>query len=87
VPSGFTPNGDGHNDILRAIPIGIKEFKFFAVYNRWGQLVFYTTNAVSGWDGKFNGALQNAGAYVWVTEGIDYQGITIDRKGVAVLIR
>jgi gliding motility-associated-like protein len=87
VPSGFTPNGDGHNDILRAILMGIKEFKFFAVYNRWGQIVFYTTNPGSGWDGTVNGKPQGAGTYVWEAAGEDYQGNAIARKGTTVLIR
>ncbi|RYF50081.1 MAG: hypothetical protein EOO39_44775, partial [Cytophagaceae bacterium] len=40
VPTGFTPNNDGRNDRLIAIPVGMKQIEFFSVYNRWGQLVF-----------------------------------------------
>lgn len=85
VPTAFTPNGDGHNDILRAIPIGIREFRYFNVYNRWGQLVFRTVNASTGWDGKLNSVLQT-GVFVWVAEGIDYSGHAIKRKGTTVVI-
>jgi gliding motility-associated-like protein len=87
VPNAFTPNGDGRNDILRAIPIGIKEFRLFVVYNRWGQLVFTTKNQSMGWDGTINGRLQDTGTYVWMTEGIDYKGNVIQRKGTVILIR
>lgn len=85
VPTAFTPNGDGHNDILRAIPAGIKEFKYFHIYNRWGQLVFQTTNASKGWDGKLNSVLQT-GVFVWIAEGMDYNGHVIKRKGTTVVI-
>lgn len=87
VPSAFSPNGDGHNDILRVIAIGIKEFYYFAVYNRYGQRIFYTTDPARGWDGTINGQPQNPDAYVWMTGGIDNQGRRIDRKGTAILIR
>jgi gliding motility-associated-like protein len=87
VPSGFTPNGDGHNDILRPVLIGVRYLKYFALFNRWGQRVFYTTDPKSGWNGMLNGVPQNAGTYVWATEGVDYLGNTITKKGTTVLIR
>src|SRR5205085_2059221 len=66
VPSGFTPNGDGRNDLLLAFPIGMREFHFFRVYNRWGQLIFSSVNEKMGWDGSVNGLQQGTGTYVWV---------------------
>jgi gliding motility-associated-like protein len=87
VPNAFTPNGDGHNDLLRAVLIGIKEFKYFAVYNRYGQQIFYSTNPSLGWDGKVNGTPQNTNTFVWVASGTDYNGNAIFRKGTVVLIR
>jgi gliding motility-associated-like protein len=87
VPTAFTPNGDGHNDRLRAIPVGIKEFKYFIVYNRWGQKVFYTTDASKGWDGTVSGMPQDTYSFVWIAEGIDYKGNLIQRKGTVTLIR
>ena len=77
---------NGQNDILKAIPVGIKEFKNFSIFNRWGQLVFQTANAARGWDGKLSAALQN-GVFVWMAEGTDQQGNTIKRKGTVLLIR
>lgn len=87
VPTAFTPNGDGLNDLLKVIPVGIKELKFFNVYNRWGQLVFTTKDYTKGWDGKVAGALQSTFTFVWVAEGIDYKGNIIMRKGTVTLIR
>ncbi len=87
VPSAFTPNGDGKNDILRPITIGISRLSYFKVYNRWGQLLYTTSEFGKGWDGKFGGIAQPAATYVFVTEGSDYLGKPVFRKGTSVLIR
>ena len=87
VPNAFTPNGDGHNDVLRAIPVGIKEFSYFAVFDHWGQQVFFTVNAATGWDGTYKGRRQEAGAYVWMTGGVNYNGANLIRRGTVILIR
>ncbi|MBA4196927.1 MAG: hypothetical protein C0459_05165 [Chitinophaga sp.] len=87
VPSGFTPNGDGRNDILKPILIGIKQLTYFNLYNRWGQMIYSTTTPDKGWDGNINGKEQPSGAYVYMAQGIDYLGNTIFRKGNFVLIR
>jgi gliding motility-associated-like protein len=87
VPNAFTPNDDKVNDVLRPILIGIKALKHFIVYNRYGQQIYFTSTPREGWDGRVNGMMQNTGNYVWVAEGIDYNGNTISRKGFAVLIK
>lgn len=87
VPTAFTPNHDRKNDILKAIPVGIESFKYFIIYNRWGERIFYTTNSDTGWDGKYRGIDQQSGVFIWLTEGIDFKGQTIQRKGTTVLIR
>jgi gliding motility-associated-like protein len=87
VPSAFTPNGDGKNDVIKPIPIGISKLGYFSVYNRWGQLVFTTTELGKGWDGSFQGVSQPSGTYVYQTEGLDFLGNSLYRKGTIVLIR
>jgi gliding motility-associated-like protein len=87
VPTAFTPNGDGLNDFLRPIPVGIVQFKYFSVFNRYGQMVYTTTNPAKGWDGNLSGAKQNVGTYVWMVEGVDFNGRVIKKQGYAVLIR
>lgn len=87
VPSGFTPDNDGRNDLLKAFPVGIKEFHFFRVFNRWGQMIFNTNDPSKGWDGRIKGLDQPTGAYVWIAEAIDYKGNRINRKGTFILIR
>ncbi len=87
VPTIFTPNGDGVNDIFLPTYVGIKELKYFNVYNRYGQLVFTTQNQTIGWNGLFKGQLQNNEAFVWQVEGVDYTGKTIFKKGTVVLAK
>lgn len=87
VPNSFTPNGDGVNDVLKPVPVGVREFHHFNVFNRFGQLLFSTTNASTGWDGKIQGKEQNSGTYVWIAEAVDYKGNIIQQKGYSTLIR
>jgi gliding motility-associated-like protein len=87
VPSGFTPNGDGHNDVIRPILVGIKQLKYFRIYNRWGQLVFSTNESGKGWDGRISGQEQSTNNFVYVAQAIDYTGRIISRKGNVTLIR
>ncbi|HET6255807.1 MAG TPA: gliding motility-associated C-terminal domain-containing protein [Puia sp.] len=87
VPNAFTPNGDGHNDVLHARPVGIRDFKFFAVYNRWGQRIFYTTDSSAGWDGRVGGQYVNPSTFVWIAAGIDYRGVLLERTGTVIVAR
>ncbi|MCB0662677.1 MAG: gliding motility-associated C-terminal domain-containing protein, partial [Saprospiraceae bacterium] len=54
VPNAFTPNDDGLNDVLYAKTLETTNF-YFAVYNRWGELVFETNDPSIGWDGTYEG--------------------------------
>ncbi|MEI6583937.1 MAG: PKD domain-containing protein [Chitinophagia bacterium] len=87
IPSAFTPNQDGLNDILKPFPVGIQQFLYFSVYNRWGQVMYTSKEINKGWDGKFGGLPQPSGTYVFSAEGIDYLGKRILKKGTTVLIR
>lgn len=87
VPSGFTPNGDGLNDVLHPILVGISVFQFFTIYNRFGQPVFSTSDRSAHWDGNFHGSPQPGGAYVYMAQGKDETGKVIFKKGTVVLIR
>ncbi len=87
VPTGFTPNNDGLNDYLKPISVGIKEFKYFRVYNRWGQLLFDLKSNSRGWDGSFKGKPQSTQAVVWIAEGIGVDNRIYRQKGTCVLVR
>lgn len=67
-PSGFTPNGDGTNDVFRiaANPGTVFQKYSFSVYNRFGQRVFFTEDPASGWNGIFNNVPQDIGVYFYM---------------------
>jgi hypothetical protein len=60
---------------LKPIPRESKQLNYFKIYiNRYGSLIFSANNFTNGWDGKVNGNLQNAGSFIWVSEGVDIKG-------------
>jgi gliding motility-associated-like protein len=86
VPNAFTPDR-ATNNVFRPIPVGISTLTYFRIYNRWGQLVFSTNRSGQGWNGAIDGKPQGPSSYVWMVQGVDYQGNTITKKGVMALIR
>ncbi len=87
VPTAFTPNGDGLNDLIAPIAVGIKRIEYFRIFNRWGQLVFNTTRNGHGWDGKISGIPQFTNTFVWICSAVDYLDRKIFLKGLVTLIR
>jgi len=88
MPNAFTPAEAGHNALFRipaSEPVSLIDL---SVYNRWGQLLVTTNDSQSGWDGRFNGKPQPAGAYVWVIVYRDLlTGQPLEKKGIVLLIR
>ncbi|MBS1658237.1 MAG: gliding motility-associated C-terminal domain-containing protein [Bacteroidetes bacterium] len=87
IPSAFSPNSDGHNDILHLLVRGIFDLNHFYVYNRWGELVFETTDVNNGWDGTYKGKEQPVGVYVYTYAGTDHDGRSINGNGSVTLVR
>ena len=87
LPDIFTPNGDGINDILMPVLPGIKKFRCFKIYNRWGQLIFESREKSKGWDGTYLGKAQPIETYVWQIEGEDIAGKVYTKSGLFSLIR
>lgn len=87
LPSGFTPNGDGLNDVVRPYLIGMKGLYSFAVYNRWGHLIYFTNTYGEGWDGKHQNVTQAAGVYVWILRFYNADNKLVTEKGTLSLIR
>jgi gliding motility-associated-like protein len=87
VPDIFSPNGDGKNDRLTPLLVGIIKFKSFRVFDRWGQLVYQTGKEGEGWDGIYRGAQQPMETYTWIVEGLDLDGKVFQKTGTSILIR
>lgn len=86
VPKAFSPNGDGNNDVLYVLGYGIESMQF-SVYNRYGQLMFVTSDQNIGWDGIHNGREANPGVFTWVLEYTLLNGSTGILKGNTTLVR
>ena len=87
VPNLFSPNGDGHNDILYVRTFGEFESIHFRLYNRWGKMVFETFDENIGWDGNYKGILQPLEVYVYYLEANTLDGKKIQQKGDITLMR
>lgn len=86
LPTGFSPNGDGENDILYVRGAAIKTMDL-KIYNRWGQLVFESSSQDVGWDGKYNGEPQPIEAYGYVLSVSFIDGTAKLLKGNITLLR
>ncbi len=86
VPSGFTPNGDGKNDVLYVVGKGISDVTF-TVYNRWGGVVFTSRDRTVGWDGYAGGKPLTSGTYVYTLRAKKADGKMVEKKGTVTLIR
>jgi gliding motility-associated-like protein len=86
-PSAFTPNGDGLNDVLRVPFLNKDKLLRLSIFNRWGQLVFYTKNAHDGWDGTLKGMALSTGVYIYFLEMEGLSGKKLNQRGTVVLIR
>jgi len=87
MPTGFTPNGDGKNDVFKPFTVGIVKINYFRVYNRWGRLLYSTSNLNEGWDGRIGGVDQPTSTFVWMVQGEARDGKVITKKGTVTLIR
>jgi len=86
VPNTFTPNNDGHNDILYVRSSVVQEL-YFAVYNRWGEMVFETNDITKGWDGTYKGMLADPAVFAWYLRAKCVNGDELKKKGNTTLIR
>ena len=85
VPNSFTPNGDGLNDIFKVYGMGILEFEI-NIHDRWGKLIYTSTDMSLGWDGKINGEMSPDGAYAYMIIYKDNTGIRHTKSGTISIV-
>ena len=73
VPNAFSPNGDGINDIFKPIHNENIEEPALRIFNRWGILIYHSSNLSNGWNGEYKGKRAPVGVYVW-TISYKYHG-------------
>lgn len=87
VPTGFSPNGDGQNETYSII-VGVDVESFtFSIYDRWGNLMFTSSDKGFEWDGSHNGQLCNAGVYAYILEARFIDGSAQLKSGNITLVR
>jgi gliding motility-associated-like protein len=87
VPSAFSPNGDGNNDILFAVGVNVDQVRFI-IFNRWGQKVFESNSLEDGWDGRLHGKSLEPGVFVYsVTARSTIDGHGLQKQGNISLIK
>ncbi len=87
VPTAFSPNHDGRNDIFRpVIPVVLKNYRL-QIYNRYGLLLFETTQYQQGWNGLYKGEMQANGTYVYFISFVNDDGLAVVNKGTFVLLK
>jgi gliding motility-associated-like protein len=86
IPNAFSP-GTAPNDVFRINKRGIATLKAFKVYNRWGNVMFETTNIDEGWDGTYKGKHQPMGVYIYMVDAITSSGRRFTNQGNVTLIR
>jgi len=86
MPNAFTPNGDGMNDCYGIKYWGLIEKIDFSIYDRWGNMVFHTTNIGDCWNGTYKGLPANADNYVYIIKAITACG-QVQREGNVILVR
>ncbi len=85
-PSAFTPNGDGLNDVLEIQGTFVSSLKL-NIFNRWGELIFYSEDRNNGWDGIINQRKAASGAYIYTIDFVDELGVKYSKRGTVILIR
>lgn len=87
VPTAFTPDEDGTNDVFFATAVGVNSFEM-KIFDRWGNEVFSTSDPYEGWDGNYpNGGPATEGAYSWTVLARDAKDNLLTKKGILTLLR
>lgn len=87
VPAAFSPNGDGVNDLLRLYGTDNVKQLSFRIYNRWGQVVYETTDVGATWDGGIEGSATGVQTVAYVLEAVLRNGKTTHKAGKITIIR
>lgn len=86
IPNAFTPDGDNMNDVFMVAGLNVHDYTM-RIFNRWGQMVFESTDIDQGWDGTFNGTQAPVGSYACVILFTDVHGLRQSRYSHVMLMR
>lgn len=91
IPNAFTPDGNGHNEIFQPVMSGFNPtFYTFTIFDRWGRVVFETSDLNGGWNGLFQntGLMSTDGAYAWRMEyRMENNPVMQKKEGMVILLK
>lgn len=87
IPTAFSPNGDGSNEVYYLHGLDGATKMEFIIYNRWGQQVFATTDPTQGWDGNTGGKANPSGVYAYMLKVEQLDGTIEMKSGNITLMR
>lgn len=87
VPNTFSPNRDGKNDVFKVRGLADNGLKTFRIFDRWGNLVFETSNIDEGWNGIYNGKPLDSGVFVYYLQATCTNGLSVVRQGNVTLLK
>ncbi len=87
VPAAFTPNGDGINDMVFVRGWGVDNLILFKIFNRYGEIVFETTDKFIGWDGTYKGEMQGVETYTYFVSVETYENEILTKRGTIKLLK
>jgi len=85
IPEVFSPNGDGHNDVFKVVALNINYIQI-EIYNRWGEILYYSEDLLEGWDGFYLNRLSPSGVYNVITTYKDKDNRWFRKKTKLILI-
>ncbi len=89
MPNAFTPNGDGKNEMFKAVGEGINSFKLY-IFDRWGNNLFYSEDINKGWEGNYLGRgnqIVQEDVYVWKIDLVDFSNTQRSLHGTVTLLK
>ncbi len=86
IPNVFSPNGDGLNESINIHGFCIATYNL-KIFNRWGEVIFETSDKTNGWDGTFHGKPLDTGVFVYSVDGITIERKPFSKKGNITLLR
>ena len=87
MPSAFSPNKDGNNDVFRPKVYDEIHDYHIRIFNRWGSVIYEGNDPTTGWDGVYKGTPQDPQTYVYVAYYMDRDNVRHDLKGTVTLVR
>ncbi len=87
IPNSFSPNNDKSNDVLYIRSNEVEEIKIFRIFDRWGNLVFETSDIDQGWNGTYKAKMVDPGVFVYYLEGTCRNGGEVFLKGNVTVLR